>query len=1018
MHKYILTLFSNLICIAFVVAQSCPTGNVVLNSQEDVDAFAFAYPDCTSLPGDLLIQENLSGTPIRSLFGLQNIVQVNGVLKIENCTELQTLIGLTQINNASLEGLTIQNNLMLGECGIDALCSNELDNSLVTIYNNYVGCTSIGEIQSRCIDPNCPDRIFELSLLGEFEDHTYFISEERISWPNAKALAASVANGNGYLASIGSAAENQELQSRLANIGLNEDVFIGLSDGDVEGDLTWDDGSPVNFTNYATSYVNTDVNDYGVFNYATGEWTLSNVFSNRFFIVELGCGALAPDLTLSNLTFPDSITMTGSNQVMPYQINVRNIGTQTANTSLVVATYLSRDTILDVEVDSLVGIINTGFLNPFDNDYIEPAITIPNYLEGMHYLISHIDYDNRVEERYEDNNIVVSDKQVMVLDLTDHCLAGNTVIWTQTQLDTLLDQYPDCTVLNGNLTLQATDLEGVLSEDPITSLLPLSEIIWVEGNLNLFDLTELASLEGLNNLEKVAKTLLISNSGLNHLDELAALDTLGGLHVSDNMFIENVNGLNSLEFIYGSHIFHGNLALTSLYELEIGLLALNSLQVDYNPELSTCNSEYICSNLDPALSYTFLDNGPGCENNQEVEEGCSYLYPVSFEIYLDENENGIRDEGEQNYPDGYIENPSTQVRYYMGSNEEVRTIRLASGTYEFFFDEVQFIDWEITTGDSEFEICAGCYENNILVDEELISIGLAPMTTITSIPESSFSTFVTSPKARCFETIELLVSTKNRGTFTQAGQLFIDIDDRVEIISFTDVPDHSPEAGVYAYDISQISAGQTISKRIQVKIPSPEDYEPGTLLSFKSHMLSIEGEIIADYNYTTELKCSYDPNDKAVYPARESNINLIDEYLTYRIRFQNTGNDVAYDVVIRDTLDEDIDLNSFQLLSSEFEISPEVEIREGRFLTFQFDDINLPDSTTNFLGSQGAITYLVRAKEDTEEETIIENTAHIYFDLNPAVVTNTVTSIMMSELPACEINTIFINQQSQIICLL
>ena len=56
---------------------------------------------------------------------------------------------------------------------------------------------------------------------------------------------------------------------------------------------------------------------------------------------------------------------------------------------------------------------------------------------------------------------------------------------------------------------------------------------------------------------------------------------------------------------------------------------------------------------------------------------------------------------------------------------------------------------------------------------------------------------------------------------------------------------------------------------------------------------------------------------------------------------------------------------------------------------FAFYNINLPDSASNEEESHGFLVFDVRPIPGLEMGTIIENTAHIYFDLNPAIVTNT-----------------------------
>ena len=120
------------------------------------------------------------------------------------------------------------------------------------------------------------------------------------------------------------------------------------------------------------------------------------------------------------------------------------------------------------------------------------------------------------------------------------------------------------------------------------------------------------------------------------------------------------------------------------------------------------------------------------------------------------------------------------------------------------------------------------------------------------------------------------------------------------------------------------------------------------------------------------------------------------EDLVYTIRFQNTGNAEAYDVIIRDTLDENLDPSTFSVISSSHEEVLSSSLVEGMFLTFNFHNIYLPDSTADFEGSQGYVAYRIKTLEGIPEETIINNSAGIYFDFNDPILTNTTENAMLS----------------------
>ena len=138
---------------------------------------------------------------------------------------------------------------------------------------------------------------------------------------------------------------------------------------------------------------------------------------------------------------------------------------------------------------------------------------------------------------------------------------------------------------------------------------------------------------------------------------------------------------------------------------------------------------------------------------------------------------------------------------------------------------------------------------------------------------------------------------------------------------------------------------------------------------------------------------SYDPNDKDVSPKGIGTDGAITNgtRLTYLVRFQNTGNDVAYDVTVKDMIDEDLDLSSLQIIKTSH---PMYLGLSGRELSFRFDDINLPDSGSNEPASHGYIMYAVSPNANLPLGTVINNEAKIYFDYNPAIITNTTYNVI------------------------
>ncbi len=138
------------------------------------------------------------------------------------------------------------------------------------------------------------------------------------------------------------------------------------------------------------------------------------------------------------------------------------------------------------------------------------------------------------------------------------------------------------------------------------------------------------------------------------------------------------------------------------------------------------------------------------------------------------------------------------------------------------------------------------------------------------------------------------------------------------------------------------------------------------------------------------VRNSYDPNDKQALPLGfgEEHIIRPGTPLDYTIRFQNTGNDTAFAVVLRDTLSPRFDLTRITPIGSSHRF--EYALIGDGVLHFHFPGILLPDSATNPEGSQGYVQFRVYPKAGLPLGTVVENRAAIYFDFNPPIITNTV----------------------------
>lgn len=140
------------------------------------------------------------------------------------------------------------------------------------------------------------------------------------------------------------------------------------------------------------------------------------------------------------------------------------------------------------------------------------------------------------------------------------------------------------------------------------------------------------------------------------------------------------------------------------------------------------------------------------------------------------------------------------------------------------------------------------------------------------------------------------------------------------------------------------------------------------------------------------IRDSYDPNDIAVTPSGRGAEHFIPNLsqLEYLIRFQNTGNDTAYNIHILDTLPNKLDERTIEITGSSHPYKYKIIGDSGvSILRFDFNNIMLVDSFTNEPGSNGWVSFKILPLKKYAHRTRIENFVDIYFDFNTPVRTNT-----------------------------
>jgi len=244
---------------------------------------------------------------------------------------------------------------------------------------------------------------------------------------------------------------------------------------------------------------------------------------------------------------------------------------------------------------------------------------------------------------------------------------------------------------------------------------------------------------------------------------------------------------------------------------------------------------------------------------------------------------------------------------------------------------------------------------------------------------------VSNPKAG--HVLTYLITYKNVGTTSQSGSVSLQFDPAISYLSAAPAP--SVQAGqTITWNVGTLAPSVMGTIHAQFNIPSNLAIGfPITAIAGITPVINDSTPADNSRTIVTQVTGPYDPNYKEVNIDTLYSVST-PGWLEYTIHFQNVGNDTAITVIIIDTLSQKLDLASFQIISSAHALSS-AGIKNGKVAEFRFNNIMLPDSSTDAVGSMGFVKYRVKYLNTLAVNDSITNFADIYFDYNTPVRTNT-----------------------------
>lgn len=638
--------------LPFASYAQCPTSDLVLGSQDEVNSFTTFYPGCTALPENLFIVGQSQATDISDLSPLSVLTSVGSGILIQNVGGLTTLDGLQNITSVGGEIELYSNPILTDITALSKITSvpgrlSVAENDALTTLFGLHNIKSVGNDLNIVSNPALTT-MSSLTVTSVGDD--IFIENnplltDLLGLQNIVTLADELLiSGNDALIS---------LQALSGFTIMNDDLEISYNPS-----LTSLAGID-NITTYVGDLIiseNASLADLSVLS------DLTEIGGTLF---------IAGSVFLTDLKVLENITSVGG----------LYIAGNTALTTLSDLKLTSARSIIIEDNDLLTdlkGLENITVLEErlgiIDND----GLTNLNELAGL----------TQIGTLIIASNIALSNIQALskITSLTGLQVVLNSAMTDLQGLENvttingqvLILQNEGLTSLNGLdglKTIDWTDAEGssliILGNPDLAGISDLSALTSLNGGFVISENDVLVSLAGLDNLESVgpfAFVWIASNPLLTSLAGIGKFESASVILIEDNESLTDLSGLETLTTVTDSFVIIGNNALTSLKGLTklttiSGELVLDSnpllsnlndlggvtsmlqaLNITNNENLGTCAVQAICAflkNSSPA-DVIIGDNSMGCDSQEEIEVACGNLPVTLVDFTARQQENSVQ----------------------------------------------------------------------------------------------------------------------------------------------------------------------------------------------------------------------------------------------------------------------------------------------------------------------------------------------------------------------------------------
>jgi len=357
---------------------------------------------------------------------------------------------------------------------------------------------------------------------------------------------------------------------------------------------------------------------------------------------------------------------------------------------------------------------------------------------------------------------------------------------------------------------------------------------------------------------------------------------------------------------------------------------------------------------------------------------------VQLVAFVDENNNGIKDNNEVNFTNGTFVTQQNNV-------DPTTNITSPFGTYTIYDSTANTYDFSYTVNSeySAYYTAAPVTYNDINIAVNPNETLYFPVTLTQGFNDVTVAIVPINQPRPGFTYTNKIVYT-NQGVTATSGTVTFVKSAATSILSI-DQPSAVTNADGFTYAFTNLAPYETRAIYVTMSIPEIPTVNLGDILTDSASISAPSNDINTTNNTFSNAQvvvASYDPNEVTEAHGGKILFNQFtaDDYLFYTIHFQNIGTANAINIRVEDLLDPRIDAASIRMISASHDYILE---RVNNHLVWKFNYINLVGALQNEDLSKGYITFKVKLIPGFAVGDIIPNNAAIYFDSNPAVITNT-----------------------------